>query len=297
MGIVIDLRGNSGGSLVEATQLTGLFIKSGPVVQIRDSRGRLQVNRDPDPEIAYSGPLAVIVDRRSASASEIFAAAIQDYRRGVIVGEPTFGKGTVQNLFDLDRRGGLGQLKVTIAQFFRVNGEGTQHRGVVPDIVLPIAEEDDEHGERALENALPWASVKPASFDPWSVSAAAYDFARVRHQSRVARDERFALLREAVGEQRKARESKSVSLVEAVRRQEWDERQQSNEARNDLYRKAIGIDTSPRRRRTDEQSPDGKPEKEREPAPDILLEEAAQILTDILAYNEKNAVGKMASSK
>ncbi len=143
-GLIVDLRGNGGGSLNEATELTGLFIDTGPVVQVRDSQGRLVVEKDSDPGVAYAGPLLVLVDRNSASASEIFAGAIQDYRRGLLVGEPTFGKGTVQNLVDLDRRdpsmkGKLGQLKMTIAQFFRVNGSSTQHRGVEPDIVLPTA--------------------------------------------------------------------------------------------------------------------------------------------------------------
>ena len=139
-GIVIDLRQNGGGSLTEATELTGLFIPSGPVVQVKDSSGEVEIEKDPDPETVYAGPLAVLVDRNSASASEIFAGAIQDYHRGIIIGEPTFGKGTVQTLVDLGRfvrEGGdkLGRLRLTMAQFFRVNGGSTQFRGVVPDII------------------------------------------------------------------------------------------------------------------------------------------------------------------
>jgi len=159
-GVIIDLRGNGGGSLLEATQLTGLFIESGPIVQIKDARGDVNTEDDTDSAVVYGGPLAVLVDRGSASASEIFAAAIQDYGRGVVLGEPTFGKGTVQSVVPLDKEGLLGQLKVTIAQFFRVNGEGTQHRGVVPDVLFPTAMDSDAQGERSLDNALPWAEVE-----------------------------------------------------------------------------------------------------------------------------------------
>jgi len=167
-GIIIDLRGNGGGSLLEATQLTGLFIKSGPVVQIRNANGEVEAEEDKDPEVVYGGPLAVLVDRNSASASEIFAAAIQDYGRGVVLGEPTFGKGTVQTVAPLDRAGKLGQLKITMAQFFLVNGDGTQHRGVVPDVLFPTAMDSDAQGERGLDNALPWAEVAAASYEAWS---------------------------------------------------------------------------------------------------------------------------------
>ena len=163
-GLIVDLRSNGGGSLSEATDLTGLFIDKGPVVQVRNSQGRVQLERDTDRGVAYAGPMAVLVNRNSASASEIFAGAIQDYDRGLVLGEPTFGKGTVQNLVDLNRyddsmEGKLGQLKATIAQFFRVAGGSTQHKGVIPDITFPTALSNEDHGERALENALPWDSI------------------------------------------------------------------------------------------------------------------------------------------
>src|SRR5690606_29976587 len=137
----MDLRQNGGGHLTEATELSGLFIDGGPVVQLKETRGNVQVLDDPSPqEASYDGPLVVLVDRYSASASEIFAAAIQDYRRGIVIGQQTFGKGTVQNLFSLDRvmRGKEnGQLTLTIGKYYRVTGESTQHRGVIPDIELP----------------------------------------------------------------------------------------------------------------------------------------------------------------
>src|SRR5690348_1252714 len=156
-GLVLDLRGDGGGYLPEATALTGLFIDHGPVVQLRDTTGRLEVLDDPEPSPAYTGPLAVLVDRFSASASEIFAGAIQDYHRGVILGQRTFGKGTVQNLVPLDRwspRPVNGQLTVTIGKFYRVTGESTQHRGVEPDVPLPSQIDMDKFGERSEERRV-----------------------------------------------------------------------------------------------------------------------------------------------
>ncbi len=267
-GIIIDLRGNSGGSLVESTEMTGLFIESGPVVQIRDSAGRVDLEQDEDPTVAYDGPLAVLVDRGSASASEIFAAAIQDYGRGVILGEPTFGKGTVQSVVPLDREGKLGQLKVTMAQFFRVNGQGTQHRGVVPDILFPTALDSDAQGERGLDNALPWAEVPAARFKPWSVDSVDYNAVIERHQSRYSSDHSFELLIEELKAQRDSRAQREVSLVEATRIKENEERSADRDERIELYRRAFGASSS-----------DGDDDSE---VADILLEEAANVLSDIL---------------
>ena len=166
-GLVLDLRGNGGGYLPEATALTGLFIDKGPVVQLKVTTGELEVQDDPEPGVAYAGPLAVLVDRFSASASEIFAGAIQDYHRGTILGQRTFGKGTVQNLVPLDRwspRPVNGQLTVTIGKFYRVTGESTQHRGVEPDVTLPSQIDMEEFGESALEGALPWDRIPGVPF-------------------------------------------------------------------------------------------------------------------------------------
>jgi len=268
-GVIIDLRGNSGGSLLEATQLTGLFIESGPVVQIRDSSGRVNVEEDEDPAVVYGGPLAVLVDRGSASASEIFAAAIQDYGRGVVVGEPTFGKGTVQSVVPLDREGKLGQLKVTIAQFFRVNGEGTQHRGVVPDVLFPTALDSDAQGERGLDNALQWAEVAAAGYDAWSERKPNYSHVQFRHESRYRANDSFQLLIEELEAQRTARAQRQVTLVEASRKQEIAERSTDREEREELYRKAFGASSR--------DGGDGKSE-----VPDIILDEAARVLSDII---------------
>ncbi len=168
-GLIIDLRYNGGGALQEAIDLTGLFIKTGPVVQVRNSRGEIEVNNDENALLHYEGPLAVMVNAFSASASEIFAAAIQDYKRGIIIGEQTFGKGTVQSQVDLSRfvnEGGqdVGQLNLTLSKFYRITGSSTQHQGVVPDIQLPSVYGKDKVGESAQPNALPWDEIKPTKF-------------------------------------------------------------------------------------------------------------------------------------
>jgi len=167
-GIVMDLRNNGGGSLPEAVDLTGLFIKEGPVVQVKNSATKIEVLPDDDPQAFYTGPLVVLTNRFSASASEIFAGAIQDYHRGVVVGESTFGKGTVQTVLELNRfitdKEPVGQLNFTIQKFYRVTGSSTQHKGVTPDINLPSALEPEQYGESAYVNALPWDVIKAASF-------------------------------------------------------------------------------------------------------------------------------------
>lgn len=169
-GLVLDLRGNGGGHLTEATSLTGLFIEQGPVVQVRETSGNIEVLNDPEPALAYRGPLVVLVDRFSASASEIFAAAIQDYHRGLVIGQQTYGKGTVQNLYELDQysrsvsKPGLGQLTLTMGKFYRVNGGSTQHKGVVPDINLPSGIDATKVGESSQDRALPWDKIPSARF-------------------------------------------------------------------------------------------------------------------------------------
>ncbi len=295
-GIVIDLRGNGGGSLTEATELTGLFIKTGPVVQVRSADGRIQVERDVDPGIEYAGPMAVLVDRYSASASEIFAGAIQDYRRGIILGEPTFGKGTVQNLVDLsrlDRRGDaeLGQLKATIAQFFRVAGASTQHRGVVPDIVFPTAAYADDFGERGLDNALPWDQVKPAKFVPVTNNLGALPLAVGRHERRIAGDDGFRVLLEQAERIREAQDKKTLSLVESRRRAEQDRAEAEQRATENRLRAAIGLAPLPPLPEGDGDAKEEALDAARKeldealekPENDLVLKEAARILADLLA--------------
>ena len=195
-GVVLDLRGNGGGSLSEAIELTGLFIDQGPVVQVRESGGRVSVENDRKPGVAWDGPLAVLVNRGSASASEIVAGAIQDYGRGLIIGETTFGKGTVQSLIDLDRFPRkddvkFGQVKLTVAQFFRVDGGTTQHAGVVPDLQFPVTLDASDYGESTYDNALPWTRIAAAPHVRYGNFAAMLGTLGTRHQARVAKDVEF----------------------------------------------------------------------------------------------------------
>lgn len=243
-GVVIDLRQNGGGSLTEATELTGLFIKSGPVVQVKDSTGSLEIERDMDPEQVYSGPLAVLVDRHSASASEIFAGAIQDYGRGIIIGEPTFGKGTVQTLIDLDRfvrddGAKLGRLRLTMAQFFRVNGGSTQFKGVVPDIIYPTVSDSDEDGERSLDNALPWAKIDSLKHAHQQLGS--MDIFRTRHEQRIKSDIGFNYLIQERDVLSEIRKEEYVSLNLKKRKAEWEKRKQAKKERKNRFFASVGI--------------------------------------------------------
>lgn len=289
-GLVIDLRANGGGSLSEATELTGLFIDQGPVVQVRDSKGRVQVERDVDTGVAYKGPLLVLVDRNSASASEIFAGAIQDYQRGVVVGEPTFGKGTVQNLVDLNRfdqsmKGKLGQLKATIAQFFRVNGGSTQFRGVIPDIVFPTVLSEDDHGERSLENALPWTEIEPARYSTLSLSKERLDSVRHVHQQRIENDDAFNAIIAIEKAVALARDTKRLSLNEAKRRKEHEQTRAEQRERENRIRIARGVEPVAEDKEPEFDEEGGivtppKLDEKTERALDVVLNEAGHILSD-----------------
>ena len=191
-GLIIDLRDNGGGSLQEVNLLTGLFIKSGPTVQIRSRNGYISRLEDPDPAIEYNGPLMVMINRMSASASEIFAGAIKDYHRGIIVGTPTFGKGTVQALQPIDN----GQLKLTTAKFYRVSGESTQNLGVLPDIKFPAIYNADEAGESSLEGALPWDRTIKAQYQPYDSLIPAIATLQEAHLKRVENQPDFTYLKE-----------------------------------------------------------------------------------------------------
>ena len=224
-GILVDLRNNGGGSLSEAIDLTGLFIGKGPVVQVRAASGRIEEGRNLRTEMAWDGPLGVIVNRNSASASEIFAAAIQDYGRGLIIGEPTYGKGTVQNLVDLDQlknneKPTLGELKMTIQQFFRVDGGSTQLRGVSPDIAFPITADFDQNGEQINENALAWSSIRAANYAPTSDLKTIVPTLVQMHSERSSTDKAWQAFQADVADYRKLRKDTAISLNEQTRRAE-----------------------------------------------------------------------------
>jgi len=277
-GLVIDLRGNGGGSLSEALDFTGLFIETGPIVQTKDAAGNIDINRDRDPTITYGGPLAVLVDRNSASASEIFAGAIQDYNRGIIIGEPTFGKGTVQNIVDLNRfarrnQSDFGRLKTTIAQFFRINGGSNQHKGVIPDIVFPTATLNSKHGERSLENALPWDQIKPARFIKANAPTDRYDLAKELHQERIESDHLFQLLLEELTLVYEVSQNKTTSLLESKRRQEREQLETARKKLQNEFRIAQGL--AP----LNDSSEDEEFDKI-EPV-DVILKETARILFDL----------------
>ena len=293
-GVVIDLRNNGGGSLTEATELTGLFIEEGPVVQIRDYTGSIESEVDPDPDMVYTGPLAVMINRNSASASEIFAGAIQDYGRGVLVGEPTFGKGTVQQLVDLDNYissgSDMGRLRLTIAQFFRVNGGSTQHKGVVPDIQFPTIQ-DDDYGERAYDNALPWARITAASFQGWGLGN--LDPIITAHKERVSRDSGFAYLE---GESRlfeKLRNEDSVSLNFNKRQRDWNSQDAERRKLRNAYRRSLGL--APLSKADEDNEELTEKHKEEEKVEEIEARETARILADIIKQ-ESNPVIRAAQN-
>jgi carboxyl-terminal processing protease len=277
-GLVLDLRGDGGGYLPEATALTGLFINHGPVVQLRDTSGRLEVLDDPETTPTYDGPLAVLVDRMSASASEIFAGAIQDYHRGLIIGQTTFGKGTVQNLVPLDRwtkEPVNGQLTVTIGKFYRVTGESTQHRGVEPDIPLASVLDTKEIGESALESSLPWDRIAGVPFKTSVVAAAAPPVATLAsaEDARAQHDPDYRWLVSDIAAIDTLRAEKSVSLNLKVRREERAREDKERLERENSRRVAKNLPPLKSVAELD---------KAKEDQPDVMLDQAAQIMTDVV---------------
>jgi len=292
-GVVMDLRNNGGGSLNEAVELTGLFIDQGPVVQVRESGGRVAVEGDRNGGVAWDGPLAVLINRGSASASEIFAGAIQDYGRGLVIGETTFGKGTVQNLVDLDRwpaNNGqqFGQVKLTIAQFFLPGGSSTQHKGVVPDIAFPVTVDASEFGESTYDNAIPWERIAAVDHERYGNFKPLLPRLDTLHDARVAQDREFQWLLEDVAEFKAERAKKYVSLNEAERRAERDRQAAKRKVRQE-QRKALGLPLDPLADDSDDDGlaanernvvEDAAREKAAEERPDPLLRETAAILAD-----------------
>lgn len=284
-GVVLDLRGNGGGSLSEAVELTGLFIDQGPVVQVRESGGRVSVESDRRPGVAWDGPLAVLINRGSASASEIVAGAIQDYGRGLVIGETSFGKGTVQNMVDLDRwpaneQPRYGQVKLTIAQFFRPDGSSTQNKGVVPDVSFPASVDASQFGESTYDNALPWTRIAAVPHLRYGNFTPLLPALEARHQARVANDVEFQWWMQDVRKFREDSAKKSVSLNEAERRAERDAFDAQRKQRAEL-RKQLGLARDPL---LDERDDDGLRADERDVAKDAAREQAAKNAPDPLLH-------------
>jgi carboxyl-terminal processing protease len=288
-GLVIDMRGNGGGHLTEATALSGLFINNGPIVQLRNS---VDVNRsppqrldDPDPvsRVAYNGPLAVLVDRFSASASEIFAGAIQDYARGVIIGQQTFGKGTVQNLYSLDQyfrsedEKGFGQLTLTIGKYYRVTGASTQHRGVYPDISLPSNIDTEIVGESARENALPWDTVKTTRFSAGEPLGTTIESLTANHVERSKIDPNYQYQMDRIQASKEIREQKTVSLNIETRRTTREKQLADALARENERRVALHLEPL-----------ESLDDIEDDDVPDVQLDQAAKIVTDMASILEIN---------
>lgn len=226
--VIIDLRGNGGGALTEAVSLSGLFIPSGPVVQIRDNNGKIREDSDTDATLYYKGPLVVLVDRFSASASEIFAAAMQDYGRALIVGEPTFGKGTVQQYRSLNRIydqmlrpewPALGSVQYTIQKFYRINGGSTQRKGVTPDIIMPTGLETIETGEKFEDNALPWDSIKPADYTKMGDFTSLLPVLKTGYDQRIAKDPEFQYIQQDVARFKALKDKRDRVSLNLVQRQ------------------------------------------------------------------------------
>ena len=292
-GIVIDLRDNGGGSLTEAIDLTGLFIPKGPVVQVKESTGETEVYADKDGgAVVYDGPMAVLVNRFSASASEIFAAAIQDYKRGIIVGGQTFGKGTVQTLIDLNQwlpkePEKVGQVKMTIQKFYRINGSSTQHKGVTPDIELPSAFSAEEYGESSQPSALPWDQIGSTRYDlSRGLNDKIMSRLRDRFDQRLKSDPELKQLAQDLTEFKKAKGNTTVSLQESKRRKEREEAERKRAAATKVSQMSAPIDE------TGTPSPDAGTSVAGTPAApkkkkDLYLNEAGLVLADyILAVNK-----------
>ena len=311
--VVMDLRNNGGGSLSEANQLVGLFIETGPTVQIRYSGIRNGFTRsfgDNDPEVAYTGPLAVLVNRTSASASEIFAGAIQDYQRGIVLGGQTFGKGTVQEIIPMD----YGQVKVTRSKFYRISGASTQHRGVIPDIEFPdFYDAYDDIGESSLDGALPWDTVRPVEYRPYYSVQAMLPLLREMHEERASASPDFNFLLGQIERTREYREREQLSLNEAeVKAERERNRREEFEAEN-MRRLLKGL---PLREWEDEEDTDEEdtagavnddtvlPEEDDDAEEEIeeedpLLLETGRVLADFIALNNRriSALDRQPSSR
>ena len=313
-GIIIDLRNNGGGSLDEALNLTDLFIDRGPVVQVRYSNGYVQVlpeHKNQKPGIVYGGPIAVLTNRLSASASEIFAGAIQDYGRGIIVGGQTFGKGTVQSVLPLEH----GQLKLTQAKFYRVSGDSTQHQGVIPDILFPSLFDKEKIGESALDEALAWDTIRPAGYKAKRDFQQWLPVLRENHQNRIETNPDFIYLHNQKDLMTKLRQRTDITLNEKLRKQEREDNEKQRLEIENKRRKAKGMELLTKLKSDDDDS-DKKDEKshavdsdddsvkdnkDKDTAetkePDALLLETGNILVDLMSLGNKHSTEQQQAQK
>lgn len=303
-GLVIDLRNNGGGSLQEADAMTGLFIKSGPTVQVKSANRRPSIYSDTDDVVAWDGPLAVLVNRLSASASEIFAGAIQDYGRGIIIGSQTYGKGTVQTLVPLNR----GQLKITAAKFYRVSGQSTQHQGVIPDIEFPELYDIERIGESSLVDAMPWDMIQPAVYPRTKDISTLLPELNARHQIRVAEDADFEYMRALATKTRENRQLTHVSLNRDVRAAEQAREEAWRLDLENALRRAkgekplasldeledLGIAALVDGEDADVDVPDSTDKKDEDPSGDAMVRESGNILVDFITLSRQVAVAERA---
>jgi carboxyl-terminal processing protease len=292
-GLLVDLRNNGGGSLREAVALTGLFVGKVPVVQTRNAKGDITVEPNVNTGVAWDGPMGVLINRGSASASEIFAAAIQDYGRGLIIGEPSFGKGTVQTVASLDQIAKnatptFGELKMTIAQFFRVNGGTTQLRGVTPDIAYLQSGDDTQFGESSYDNALPWSRIKAADYAPVGDITTQLPRLLAWHESRIQRDHEYQSLLEDLAKAKEQRRNNVISLNEAARRKERAAMEKRLSAMLGSAAASAGSALADDGLQFNERklSKELAAEKTKDSVNDVLLNEAVSILSDSAALKE-----------
>ena len=284
-GVVIDLRNNGGGSLQEATELTSLFIEKGPTVLVRNADGRVDVLEDENPGAFYKGPMALLVNRLSASASEIFAGAMQDYHRALIVGGQTFGKGTVQTIQPLNH----GELKLTLAKFYRVSGQSTQHQGVLPDVAFPSIIDTKEIGESALPEAMPWDTIRPSikpAVDPFKPFIAQL---KADHDARTDKDAEFIYIRDRLALAEKLMSEKTVSLNEADRRAQHADIDAKQLAMENIRRKAKGEEPLKELKKEDEDALAAAEPDKVKPEDDAYLSETGRVLLDYLKLSNQVA--------
>ncbi|GGB79993.1 tail-specific protease [Marinobacterium zhoushanense] len=276
-GLIIDLRDNGGGSLREANELVGLFISRGPTVQIRDPDGRVDILGDFNPEVAWNGPLTVIVNRLSASASEIFAGAIQDYQRGLVVGSRTFGKGTVQVVQEIDH----GQIKMTHSKFYRISGESTQHKGVNPDIQFPTLYDENEIGESSLDSALPWDKVRPVRYGRFPSLTELLPTLSQMHHQRTDSDPDFLFMNEQI-ERLKEKRSDRVSLNENTLKEEREKAESWVLDSENRRRRGKGLDKVESLAELEQTLPKDEQGRTINPEAEALLNESAHIMLDMI---------------